>query len=216
MAQPEPVSVLGAGSVGATLARALARAGRTVTVGVRHPDAEQVRALVAELGGRATATTPGEALRASRIVIAAVPGPSLPELVDEHATELAGRVVIDATNNLSGDTAAQGMSALPRLAEVVPSAFGYRAFNSVGWENMADPVFDGVVADMCFSGPADERAAVESVIADVGFRPQYVGAGPDALRAVDALATLWFALAFGQQRGRRLALRLLTDAAQQL
>ena len=211
MAEPEPVSMLGAGSVGATLARALARAGRTVTIGVRHPDAEQVRTLVAELGERAAATTPGEAVRASRIVIAAVPGPSLPELIDDHAAGLADHVVIDASNNLSGGPAAPGMSALPHLAEAVQSAFGYRAFNSVGWENMADPVFDGLVADMCFAGPDAERATVESVIADVGFRPQYVGAGPDALRAVDALATLWFALAFGQQRGRRLALRVLSD-----
>ena len=80
---------------------------------------------------------------------------------------------------------------------------------------MADPVFGGVVADMCFAGPVAERAPVESVIADVGFRPQYVGAGPDALRAVDALATLWFALAFVQQRGRRLAFRLLSDSPAQ-
>ena len=212
MAEPEPVAVLGAGSVGGTLARALARAGRAVTIGVRHPDAEQVQALLAELGPHGAAATPDEAVRTARIIVAAVPGPALPALIDSVATELAGKVIIDASNNLTGGPAAEGMSALPHLAEVVPSAFGYRAFHSVGWENMADPVFGGLVADMCFAGPVAERPAVEAVIADVGFRPQYVGAGPDALRAVDALATLWFALAFGQQRGRRLALRLLSDS----
>ena len=58
----------------------------------------------------------------------------------------------------------------------------------------------------------DERAAVEALIADAGFRPQYMGEGPDAHWAVDSLATLWFALAFGQHRGRRLAFRLLTNS----
>ena len=54
--------------------------------------------------------------------------------------------------------------------------------------------------------------AGEALIADVGFRPQCVGEGPDAHWAVDSLATLWFALAFGQHRGRRLAFRLLTNS----
>ena len=59
----------------------------------------------------------------------------------------------------------------------------------------------GAAADLFYAGPAtDDRTVVESLITDVGFRPQYVGAGPDAHQAVDSLATLWFALAFGQHR----------------
>jgi 8-hydroxy-5-deazaflavin:NADPH oxidoreductase len=68
----------------------------------------------------------------------------------------------------------------------VPSAQGYRAFNSVGWDNMADPRLGDTTTDLFYAGPVDQRAA-------------------------DALATLWFALAFGQQRGRRLAFRLPAD-----
>jgi hypothetical protein len=213
MAQPEPVTVLGAGPVGATLARALCRAGRAVTIGVRRPETDQVRELIAELGNGSSAATPGEAIRVNRVVIAAIPGPSLPELIDAHAGVLAGKLVIDTTNDLSAGHGSDTLSALPHLARTVPSALGYRAFNSVGWENMADPRFGDTVADLFYAGPAtSDRAAVESLIADVGFRPQYVGAAPDAHRAVDALATLWFALAFGQHRGRRLAFRLLAGS----
>ena len=83
---------------------------------------------------------------------------------------------------------------------------------SIGWESMANPCFGDAVADLFYAGPAtDERAAVEALIADAGFLPQYVGGGPDAHRAVDSLATLWFALVVGQRRGRHLAFQLLTD-----
>ena len=76
MAQPDPVTVLGAGPVGATLARALARSGRTVTIGVRHPQADPVRELLAQLGAGSLAATPGDAIRANHIIVAAVPGPA--------------------------------------------------------------------------------------------------------------------------------------------
>ena len=212
MAQPDPVTVLGAGPVGATLARALARSGRTVTIGVRHPQADPVRELLAQLGTGSLAATPGDAIRANHIILAAIPGPSPPELIDAHASALAGKLIIDASNDLRAGHASGTLSALPHLAQKVPSALGYHAFNSLGWENMADPRFGDTAADLFYAGPAtDDRTVVESLITDVGFRPQYVGAGPDAHQAVDSLATLWFALAFGQHRGRRLAFRLLTD-----
>lgn len=207
------MTVLGAGSVGATLARAWARAGRAIAVGVRSPDADTVQQLVAELGSDAHATTPDAAINASRIIVLAVPGAAARAVVETYAPALADRVVVDATNDLSSGHASDSLSSLQRLGEVAPTAHGFRAFNSVGWENMAEPSFGDEVADLFFAGPDDDtRPTVERLIADVGFRPVYVGGGADAHRAVDALATLWFALAFGQHRGRRLALRMLSDA----
>jgi predicted dinucleotide-binding enzyme len=82
-----------------------------------------------------------------------------------------------------------------------------RAFNTLGGENMADPVFADGPADLFFSGPEGDRPTVETVIADVGLRPVYVGA--DQEEVIDALFRLWIALAVTQGRGRRLALRLL-------
>ncbi len=214
MTQAESVTVLGAGPVGAAIAKALARAGHPVTLGVRHPDASSVDELVAELGSGSGAATPDAAIRASRSVIAAIPGTSMDSLIEAYARELDGKIVIDATNDLSAGHASGKLSSLPYLAEKVPSALGYRAFNSIGWENIANPRFGDAVADLFYAGPAtDERAAVEALIADIGFRPQYVGEGPDAHRAVDSLTTLWFALAFGRHRGRHLAFQLLTDPA---
>ena len=51
---------------------------------------------------------------------------------------------------------------------------------------------------------------VEQLIADIGLRPVWVG-GPEYTPTVDAIASLWFALALKQGRGRHLAFKLLTD-----
>jgi 8-hydroxy-5-deazaflavin:NADPH oxidoreductase len=199
----ETIAVIGAGPVGQTLAAAWVRAGHQVAVGSRNP-AE------APSPAGAAVTGPHAAIEAAHVVVYTIPGAAMPDVLTEHAGWLAGRVVIDATNNMSPDRGGPELNALRHLPG---DAIGFRAFNSVGWENMADPVVGGEVADMFFAGPdSAEREIVSGLIGDVGFRPVYVGAGPAALAAVDSLAALWFALVFGRGHGRRLAFRVLTDS----
>ena len=118
----------------------------------------------------------------------------------EHGNALADRLVIDATNQMGADVA-NARAFLP------PSVRYARAFNTLGGENMADPVFADGRADMFFSSPYGDRAKVETVIEGVGLRPIYAGEDQEAI--IDALFQLWIALAIKQGRGRRLALRLL-------
>jgi predicted dinucleotide-binding enzyme len=194
------VAVIGAGNVGSTLADAWERAGHDVAVGVRHP----------EEAGRA-AVDVADALEGAEVVVFAVPGASMPAAIDAHAAALDGTVVIDTTNSRGGDDPL-ALSGLAYLAERVPSALGFRAFNSTGWENMANPLLAGEHASMPYAGPdGEQRAKVDRLIADVGFEPVYVGSSDDAHHAVDALATLWFALVFGQGRSRRTAFRVLSE-----
>lgn len=212
MQTEQQVTVLGAASVGASLARALASSGRDVIIGVRHPEATDVQHLLTELDGHSRALHTKEAIAGSQLIVAAIPGVAMVQLIDDCADVLAGKTVVDATNNLSQGHASGQLSSLPHLSERVPTAHGFRAFNSVGWETMSDPRFAGDPADLFYAGPeSPERASVEQLISDVGFRPQFVGPGPDAHLAVDTLTTLWFAMAFGRHRGRHLAFRLLTD-----
>ena len=49
---------------------------------------------------------------------------------------------------------------------------------------------------------------MEGLIADIGLRPIYVG-DLDQVTLIDTLTRLWFALAFQQGYGRRLAFKLL-------
>ena len=111
----------------------------------------------------------------------------------------------DATNDI------QGTGKLHALEELTDGAHPVRAFNTLGWENLADPVFDGVTADLFYA--AEEGLAKEvahRLIADVGLRPVWLG-GVDAFDLVDSLTQLWFRLAFQRKLGRRLAFKMLVD-----
>jgi hypothetical protein len=51
---------------------------------------------------------------------------------------------------------------------------------------------------------------VESLIADVGLRPVWVG-GPEEVQVVDAMLRLWITLVRKRGFGRRLAFKLIQD-----
>jgi predicted dinucleotide-binding enzyme len=189
------VAVVGTGFIGGTLGRALSNTGHQVTFGSRHPDDDDVAA-----GTGASVTDVASALRTADVVIMAVPGPAVGELVAAHGEALGGKLVIDATNRMGASQ--------PNARAELPGSVRYaRAFNTLGGENMADPNFSDGRADMFFSGPQADRSTLETVIDGVGLRPVYVGEDKEAL--VDCLFRLWIALAMEQGRGRRLALKLL-------
>jgi 8-hydroxy-5-deazaflavin:NADPH oxidoreductase len=189
------VAVIGTGFIGGTLGRAFAGAGQRVVFGSRHPESDQ---MLGTQGARVTSIA--EALDAADVVVLAVPGKAVPELVAEHGAALAGKLVVDATNQM-GQRVANCRASLPGNVRYA------RAFNTLGGENFADPVFADGPADLFFSAPEADRATVETLITDVGLHPVFVGADQEDI--IDALFRLWIALAMGQGRGRRLALRLL-------
>jgi 8-hydroxy-5-deazaflavin:NADPH oxidoreductase len=189
------IAVIGTGFIGGILGRALANGGDHVTFGSRHPDNKDVAGSTP-----ATVTSVGQALARADIVILALPGPAVPELAAEHDDALAGKLVIDATNQM-GQPVANSRAALPSSVRYA------RAFNTLGGENMQDPLFADGPADLFFSAPESDRSTTEAIIQAVGLRPIYVGENQEVL--IDALFQVWIALAVKQGRGRRLALRLL-------
>jgi hypothetical protein len=190
------ITIVGTGFIGGVLGRALAASGQDVTFASRHPDDDDVAAST-----QAAVAPVGDALGSAEVIVLAVPGAAVRELTKAHAGALAGKLVIDATNQMS--------EAVANARASLPASIRYaRAFNTLGGENMAEPVFPGgQQADMFFSAPEEDRSTMEAVISGVGLRPIYVGQDQEAL--IDAVFHLWVALAFKQGRGRRTALKLL-------
>lgn len=188
------IAVIGTGFIGGILGRALANSGHDVVFGSRSGTSD-----VSE-GSSAQVARIDEALTDAEVVILALPGAAVSDLASAHAEGFAGKLVIDATNRM-GSPVSNSRAALPESIRYS------RAFNTLGGENMADPVFDDEVADMFFSSPEGDRSTVEAVIEGVGPHPVYVGEDQELL--LDALFQLWIALAITQGRGRRLAFGLL-------
>lgn len=196
------IAVLGAGNIGATLARKWTAAGHQLTLGSRTPDAAALSELATGIG--ATTAAHADAVRDAEVVLVALPGAAVAAVAAGLGAALDGKVVIDASNNLAA-AELNGIAAITRHA---PGAVCARAFNSLGWENFADPDFHGTQADLLWCGPDDDTGAlIERLIADVGLRPMRVG-DLDQLPIVDMLARLWFALVPGH--GRLTAFKVLT------
>jgi hypothetical protein len=145
-----------------------------------------------------------DALADAEVVLLAVPGAAVPQLLADHGDALSGRVVIDATNDLGGERLhhAEAYAAHAAGARLV------RAFNTLGFEMFAEPAVGGEVANLFWCGPED--AGVEPLIADVGLRAVRVG-DIDAIDVVDGVARLWLTLVFRQGHPRRTAFRMLAD-----
>jgi 8-hydroxy-5-deazaflavin:NADPH oxidoreductase len=190
------IAVIGTGNIGSTLGRSLAAAGHEVRMGSRHPDDVHVDGAVA--------VGVAEALRDVDAVLLAVPASAVGDLLAEHGGGLDGVLVLDATNRMGAPV----MNAAAEISAAAPGARYVRAFNSYGWENFAQPVFDGLAADLFFSAAEADRAVVEDVITSVGLRPAYLGEGQQDV--VDRITAVWFALT-RTGGSRHVALRVLTD-----
>jgi predicted dinucleotide-binding enzyme len=198
------VAVIGSGVIGTTLARRLAQAGADVRVGVRDTGSDRARTLAEAEPGLPLASV-ADAIDAAEVVIVAIPGAGLEGFVAEWGEAIGGRVVLDATNNREGEHL-HGMEHWRRVAPETPV---FRAFCTSGWETFADPDFGGVAADVFYCGPSGEPALVaEEVIAAAGTRPVRLG-DADAADVVDGITRAWFALVFGEGRGRQIVFKLL-------
>ncbi|HLZ59214.1 MAG TPA: NAD(P)-binding domain-containing protein [Ktedonosporobacter sp.] len=198
------IAILGAGKVGGTLGRHWARAGHTVAFGVRNPTSEKAQGLLAEPGDRVTIGSIAEALPDSDVILLAVPGAVVDEIITTYANLLDHKIIIDAANKMQ-TTPANSVATLQAHA---PNALIYRAFNSYGWENFADPIYQGTPADLFYSGPDGiPQAQVEQLISEVGLHPVRLG-GVDQADLVDGILRLWFTIATAQ-KNRNIALKVL-------
>ena len=187
------IAVIGKGNIGRTLGGRWGAAGHDVVYGARGGSGEGP--------GGAPVRSIGEALEDAAVVLLAVPGQAVPDVVREHGAALAGKVVIDAVNRIG----APEFDSRALITDAATSARYVRAFNSLGWENFADPMPDSA---MFFAADPEARAVAEELISAVGLEPAFVG-DATATATVDALLPLWFALVKLNDGNRRLALGIL-------
>ena len=90
------IGLIGSGNVGSALGRSWARAGYDVMFSSRSLDND--RKLAADVGARARAGTPQEAVAFGDVVLFAVPYGALPGLGKSLGDSLKGKVVLDACN----------------------------------------------------------------------------------------------------------------------
>lgn len=198
------IGVIGAGNIGGTLGAKWANHQHEVCFGVRDPQKQSLVEKVGQMTGTVKVGHSAEAIAFADVVVFAVPGASVAPIVEDNLDHLVGKTIIDASNNMRG----QSRHALGYLREQLPTANLYRAFSSLGWENLANPVFEGTKADLFYCGDEGARGTIEGLISDIGLEPVYLG-GTDRVALVEGMTDMWFNLALKQQMGRRIAFKLL-------
>jgi predicted dinucleotide-binding enzyme len=197
------IAVIGAGSVGTTLAQAFARAGHDVVMGVRDSSAQK-----AGLPGASVA----DAAAGAEIVVLATPWEGTRQAITACG-DLTGKIVVDCTNPIKADFSGLEIGHTTSGAEVVAAWSGQgkvvKCFNTTGFDNMANPGFPGGKAAAFAAG--NDREAVAKVVRlanEIGF--DAIDAGPLVIaRQLEQLAWLWIHLAIKQGMGREFAFGLL-------
>lgn len=174
------IGIIGSGKIGGTVGAFWVKAGHEVCFSSRHP--ETLKDMVAGLGSLARAGTPEEAIAFGDVVFLAVPYKAYPQVGQDYAKALAGKVVLDAGNAtaardgaLADEVKASGIGTVS--AKYLPGTRLVRAFNSLGSMVLAkeahrsgDPVAIPIAGD--------DRAALDiaaTLVRAAGFEPVVVG-----------------------------------------
>jgi hypothetical protein len=184
------IGVIGGGNIGGTIGGLWVKDGHEVMFASRHP--ENLKPLVDELGLKAKAGTPEEAIKFADAVFLAVPYKAYPELSKEIAPLLKGKVVLDAGNaterrdgELYNEAQKDGIGLTS--AKYFPGAKLVRAFNAANYKIFAKEGANGGKdrsgGRMAIPIAGDDPQALKVagiLVRDAGFDPVVVGPLKDA------------------------------------
>lgn len=201
------IAIIGAGNVGSALGKGWAKAGHSVTFGVRDPQSPKTNKAL-EYFPEAVVSTVADAARNAEVIVITTPPDAVMGLI-EQLGDLSGKTVIDTTNSIRTRpepyaTAYHAIKALTGTESVV------KCFNSTGFENMRHPIYKGEGIDMFMAGnDAMAKQLAAQLSADLGFGHCYDFGGDDRVELLEKLAMSWINLAIMQGHGRDLAFRLV-------
>lgn len=201
------IAIIGTGNVGGTLARKWAHAGHTIYLGVRNLQSFKGEALLNNPNTSLHSIT--EAVEAAEVILLATPAPAA-VAVAQNLGDTTGKVIIDSMNIVMGrgpegyDNTAQAILDHTATNDVV------KCFNTTGYNNMENPVYDGTAIDLFVSGDsARGKAMAQQLALDAGFGACYDIGGNDRFTLQEQFAFFWINLAMMHGQGRNIGFKLL-------
>ena len=173
------IGIVGSGKVGGGIGKVWVKAGYEVMFSSRRLEYNQE--LAARLGANAHAGTPREAAAFGDVVMISVPYHALPQVGEQLADLIEGKIVIDTNNpfpSRDGEIAlwAKKTGVGPASRELLPGARIVRAFNAIGAGRMATAyVNPGLIGMPIASDDAAAAEIVSRLIRDMGYEPVMIG-----------------------------------------
>jgi 8-hydroxy-5-deazaflavin:NADPH oxidoreductase len=201
------IGILGSGVVGQALGAGFIAQGHDVKIGSREANHAKSAEWAAQAGPRASIGTFADAAAfGDLIVLATLWSGTENALRLAGARNLAGKVLIDATNPLVFSPSGPPALALghtdsggEQVQRWVPEARVVKAFNIVGHAHMVNPRFAGGPPDMFICGnDAEAKKKVSEILQSFGWPSIDIG-GIDGARLLEPLCILW--VAYGIKAG---------------
>ena len=174
------IGIIGSGRIGGAVGLQWADAGHEILFSSRHP--EELTELVERAGPSTRAGFPGEAAAFGEVVLIAVPYGALPQVGQDHAPSMQGKVVIDCGNPYPERDGPMANEALAKgtgvaSAEYLPGVRLVRAFNAINYRSVEREAHRaGEKVGIPIAG--DDAGAVQTasgLVVDAGFDPVLVG-----------------------------------------
>lgn len=200
------IAIIGSGNVGGALAQGWAKAGHTVTFGVRNKDEFKGNRLGQQKN--ISAANIAEAVSQSEvIVIAAIP--AAVQSIVEVMGDVSNKIIIDTMNSVRAkpepfSNTTEALLKLTSCKDIV------KCFNSTGAENMNNPIYNGKGIDMFYAGDSEKAKKIAEQLAnDIGFEKVYDFGGSDKFNLLEQFALSWINLAMMQGYGRNIAFKVI-------
>ncbi len=200
------ISIIGTGNVGGALAENWSGKGHLIHLGVRDTSNFKGQHLLAH--ANITAHTIKEAIQLSDVIFIAA-APQHTQSIIGSMGDVSGKIIIDAMNSIrtrpEGFTNSfEALKALAEGAELV------KCFNTTGFENMKDPIYQEQGIDMFMAGDSKRAKEIANQLAlDAGFATCYDFGGDDKVALLEQFALCWINLAIMQGQGRGIAFGVL-------
>ena len=204
------VTIVGTGNMARGIGSRLLAGGHRVTV--LGKDEESAKAVAQDLGGDVQTGVSGGPLEGD-VVVLAVYYPDARAVVEERASDLEGKPVVEITNLVNETYDAlvtpPDSSATQELAKLAPGARMVKAFNTTFARTLSAGEVDGRPLDVLIAGDDEEaKRTVARLVEDGGLRAIDVG-GSDRARELEAAGLLHMAVQGSLGTGFASALKIL-------
>ncbi|MFN6081769.1 MAG: NADPH-dependent F420 reductase [Bacteroidota bacterium] len=199
------MAIIGTGNVGGALASAWAAKGHHIYLGVQ--DLNQFKGKVLLKNQHTQACSIAEAVAKAEVILIAIPPQAIFDVIEQMG-DITGKTIIDATNAVR--VVPDPYKTVYHCLADKTKADVVKCFNSTGFENMLNPIYNGQGIDMFMAGDSDKaKATVSSLASDAGFGSCIDFGKDDKVGLLEKFALSWINLAIMQGHGRNMAFKVV-------
>lgn len=200
------IAIIGSGNVGGALAQQWLKKGHNILIGANFPLSDKNTKLANQIGIEKF-TSIQVAVEKSEVVLIATPPLAIFNVIEQMG-DVSGKIIIDATNSIMKSpepykTVYHCLSENTK-AEIV------KCFNSTGFENILNPIYNGEGIDMFMAGDSENAKKIAYQLSlDCGFSNCIDFGKADKVELLEKFALSWINLAIMQGHGRNISIKFV-------